>query len=945
MRRLGELQALLEHDRRVENTSTILSCRRLTKTFGALVALNRLSFEVEKGVVFGIGGPNGAGKTTLFDLICGIAPISSGDIIFDGQSIVGKRPFEICHAGVARTFQLNAAFETMTVLENVLIASQHGGRHADLPRFVYDRMQRIHADNIIETCGLKDKAEQSVSRLSMFDHKMMMIASALATRPRLLLLDEPVAGLIPAEIDKVEKVIRKLIEDHSLTVILIEHVMRFLVGLSDQIMIINHGEKLYQGPAEGLSKDRQVVDVYLGEGTSARLGIVSENKRRSKSSTTTSVPDGDAGTALAKDGANEEITSAPRHVARQDRGGDTYERDEGNRPTSITRSARDLVEARRREGTGTQKDASRAPGQGKHIDPVTFEVLRNMFEYACERMTTVMQRTSFSPILADMLDFSNAVYDPQLRLLAQAANCPVHLAAMQYSADSAIQRFPMESLKPGDVVALNDPYRGGTHINDITFTMPIFFEGELLGFAVSRGHWMDLGGGAAGGQSFGTHIAAEGLRLPPIKLYENYKVNEDFLAIIMNNTRTPHFVKGDLQAHLGALKSAEVELQRAASRYGVETVKAAMTQLIAYTERVVRKAIEDIPDGVYEAEDYADTDGFSEDPVKVKVTLTVKGSEITVDFAGSDPICKGAINSPFANTASAAYYSLQFFLAPHAPSNSGMFAPIKIVVPDNCWLDAKWPAPTIACTTIASSKITSAIWQALAKAIPDRATGSTCSECNWFVAATRDPQGATDVFSDLPAGGWGGTPFNDGMNVTMDPLGNCMNMPAETAELLFPIEYEAFELRCDSAGPGKHRGGLGAVFKVRFRCDAELSMETARTREGSPGVNGGGRSAVQRSTQIFTDGRELVIGGLSPNGAWTNPLLAGHRFGLDEQFKFETTGGGGWGSPKERPPEQVLEDVLDEYVSIDAARELYGVAIDGREMKVDEAATARLRSR
>jgi N-methylhydantoinase B len=213
------------------------------------------------------------------------------------------------------------------------------------------------------------------------------------------------------------------------------------------------------------------------------------------------------------------------------------------------------------------------------------------------------------------------------------------------------------------------------------------------------------------------------------------------------------------------------------------------------------------------------------------------------------------------------------------------------------------------------------------------------------VAATRDAQGATDVFSELPAGGWGGTPFNDGMNVTMDPLGNCMNMPAETAELLFPIEYEAFELRCDSAGPGKHRGGLGAVFKVRFRCDAELSMETARTREGSPGVNGGGRSAVQRSSQISTDGRELVIGGLSPNGAWTNPLLAGHRFGFDEQFKFETTGGGGWGPPQERPPERVLEDVLDGYVSIDAARELYGVAIDARAMKVDEAATARLRSR
>ncbi|WP_035484692.1 hydantoinase B/oxoprolinase family protein [Geminicoccus roseus] len=577
------------------------------------------------------------------------------------------------------------------------------------------------------------------------------------------------------------------------------------------------------------------------------------------------------------------------------------------------------------------------------IDPITFEVLRNTFQYACDRMSTIMQRTSFSPILADILDYSNAIYDPQLRLLSQAANCPVHLAAMQFSADAAMARFPIDTLKPGDVIALNDPYQGGTHINDITFTMPIFHDGEILGFAVSRGHWMDLGGGAAGGQSFGTHVAAEGLRLPPIKLYENYEIHRDYLAIIMNNTRTPHFVKGDLQAHLGALKSAETELQRAATRYGTETIKAAMSDLIGYTERIVRKSVEEIPDGDYTAEDFADTDGFSPEPVKVKVTLQVRGSDITVDFTGSDPVCKGAINSPYANTVSAAYYSLQFFLAPNAPSNAGMFAPIKIVLPDNCWLNAKWPSPTIGCTTLTSSKITSAIWQALAQAIPERVTGSTCSECNWFVSSTMDKDGRSDVFSDLPAGGWGGTPFNDGMNVTMDPLGNCMNMAAETAELFFPIEYEAFELRRDSAGAGKFRGGLGSIFKVRYLCDGELGMETARTREGSPGVNGGGRSAVQRSSHIYPDGREVVIGGLSRNGDWTNPLLAGHHFGYDEQFKFESTGGGGWGDPKQRPAAKVLEDVLDDYVSIEAARDVYGVAIDPVAMTVDQAATERLR--
>ncbi|MCA2380082.1 hydantoinase B/oxoprolinase family protein [Agrobacterium genomosp. 3 str. RTP8] len=577
------------------------------------------------------------------------------------------------------------------------------------------------------------------------------------------------------------------------------------------------------------------------------------------------------------------------------------------------------------------------------VDPITFEVLRNSFDYACKQMSSIMQRTSFSPILADMLDFSNAIYDPSLRLLAQAANCPVHLAAMQYSAEAATRKFPIETLKPGDIIALNDPYQGGTHTNDITFTMPMFFEGTLMGFAVSRGHWMDLGGGAAGGQGFGTHIASEGLRLPPIMMYENYKVNEEYLAIIMNNTRTPHYIKGDMQAHIAALQAAEVDIQRLARRYGADLVKSTMNDLIGYTERIVRAAIEEIPDGVYEATDYADTDGFSPDPVLIKVKLTIKGSDIIVDFEGSSKQVKGAINSPFANSASAAFYSLQFFLAPEAPSNYGMFAPIKVLFPEDCFLNAKWPAPTIACTTLVSSKITSAMWQALAKALPSRVTGSTFSEANWFVSATTAPDGRTDVFSDLPSGGWGGTPYGDGMSVTQDPLGNCMNMPAESAELFYPIEYEAFEMRRDSAGAGKFRGGLGAIFKVRFLCDGELSMETSRTREGSPGVNGGGRSVPQRATQIFEDGSSQVIGGIVSEGKWVNPLLAGHRFSYEEQFMFETTGGGGWGNPFERSAEMVLEDVLDDYISIEAAEKLYGVIIDRETMTLDEAGTGRLR--
>lgn len=577
------------------------------------------------------------------------------------------------------------------------------------------------------------------------------------------------------------------------------------------------------------------------------------------------------------------------------------------------------------------------------LDPITFEVLRSVFEYACDRMTSVLRRSSFSPILSDMLDFSNAIYDGDLQLLAQAANCPIHLAAMKFSAEAAIRKFPPATLQEGDVLLLNDPYQGGTHINDVSFIMPIYHRKALIGYAVSRGHWMDLGGGAAGGQAFGTHIAAEGLRLPPVKIYRGYKVNEEILDIIVSNTRTPHFVKGDMQAHFACLRAAEQELQRACDRYGAATVCKAMKQIQRYTERMVRASIERLPNGSYEAEDYADTDGFSDQPVKIKVRIDIRDSDIVVDFAGTDPICKGAINSPPANTISAALYSLQFFLAPSAPQNQGMFNPIEVRIPKGCWLNAEWPAPTIGCTTLTASKITSAIWQALAKAVPERVTGSTFSECNWFVAACVSPDGRSDVFSDLTAGGWGGTPYADGMSVTMDPLGNCMNMPAEAAELLFPIAYEAFDLRQDSAGPGRHRGGLGANFKVRFLGTAELSMETSRTFEGSPGSNGGGRSAVQTSSHLKADGSNITIGGIDKLGGWHNPLLAAHPFESGDSFVFASTGGGGWGNPLRRPVEDVLDDVLDEYISLDAALRDYGVVIDAATMTIDRTKTAALR--
>ncbi|MBJ90864.1 MAG: methylhydantoinase [Woeseia sp.] len=581
----------------------------------------------------------------------------------------------------------------------------------------------------------------------------------------------------------------------------------------------------------------------------------------------------------------------------------------------------------------------------RQLDPVTFEVLRSQLDFCCDRMSKVLYKTAFSPILSDILDFSNAVYDADIRLLAQSPGCPIHMAAMHFAAQESIKEYGRDKLRHGDVIVLNDPFAGGTHIPDITFTMPIFVKDELLGFAVSRGHWQDLGGGAAGGQSFGTHIAGEGLRIPPMRIFNEGVLNNELFRLIRNNTRCPQYIEGDIQAHLGALKVAEQELGRAVERYGIDTVRTAMRELIAYTNRITRQRIDALPDGEYEVEDIVDTDGFSTVPIKLMIKVIINGEELTVDFTGSDSQCVGAINSPLANTYSAVYLALRFFLCPEAPANAGLFEAIKIILPDDCWLNAKWPAPTIGCTTVTAAKINSAIWMAMGQADRTNAIGGTMSDCNWLVCAVTDPQtNEQSIFSDLPAGGWGGMRDHDGVNVNYDPTGNCMNLSAEVAELCYPVTYEAFEIRCDSGGAGLSRGGLGAKLQIRFKGHAELSIETSRTIEGSPGLEGGERSSVQTLYKTTTDGEREVIGGWKSHNEWLNPLLSAYRFNGGEAFSIETTGGGGLGDPFLRLPEKVLEDVLDDYVSIKAARERYGVIIDPLKLDIDRVATDRFRA-
>jgi N-methylhydantoinase B len=578
--------------------------------------------------------------------------------------------------------------------------------------------------------------------------------------------------------------------------------------------------------------------------------------------------------------------------------------------------------------------ASPAPTTSRRLDPVTFEVLRRSFEYACERMSQVLQKASFSPIIYDMVDYSTAIFDPNVDLIGQTANCPVHIAAMQFSVQASLAKYALEDLGPGDIVILNDPYSGGTHTPDVTLTMPIFFEGELLAIAVSRAHWTDLGG------NLDTHIGGEGLRLPPLILARGGELNHDLVAIIKNNTRTPQYVEGDIQAQIGSLRAGEDEMLRLAGKYGADVVKQGMIEVLDYTQAMTAAAVRRIPDGVYEASDYVESDGFSDQRLTARVKLTVADDRIEIDLTGSDPQTLGPINSPYANTASAIYYSLKFFLNPDAPPNAGLYRQLDLVIPEGSWLNPSWPAPTLGCTTATSTKVCAAIWMALAQAIPDRIIAPTCSDANWFVASATDPEtGEVHVLTDLPAGGWGGTPFNDGMHVTMDPLGNCQNLPAETAEISFPVLYRSYEIVEDSAGAGEHRGGCGVRLEVQFLGRGQMiTMECSRTLEGSPGVNGGGYSARQRQMRRKVDGTLETIGGLDDDGTWLPQMLGNIPFQPGESFVFESTGGGGWGPPTRRPAERVAEDVRNGFVSRGQAEAVYGVVLTD-ELVVDEPQT------
>ncbi len=553
------------------------------------------------------------------------------------------------------------------------------------------------------------------------------------------------------------------------------------------------------------------------------------------------------------------------------------------------------------------------------VDPVTLEVIRNAATAISEEMNANLIRTGYSPNIKERRDCSCAVFDADGEMISQAENMPVHLGAMPFSVAAALERYPPETLAPGDAVLLNDPFRGGAHLPDLTLVTPVYADGELLAFAANRAHHADVGGSRAGSVAAdSTEIYQEGIRIPPIKLYDGGDLVEDAMELLLANVRTPDERRGDLRAQQAANETARERLHDLADDYGTETLLEAIAEIQDYSERRMRTEIESLPDGSYRFEDVLDDDGRGTEDIRIEVTVTVDGDSISVDYTGSDTQTEGPINAVFAVTASATYYAVRCVTDPEIPPNAGCYRPIEIEAPEGTVVNASPPAAVVGGNLETSQRVTDVVLGALAAAVPERAIGAGQGTMNNVTFGGTDPR--TDspyAFYETGGGGFGGRKDGDGMDGVHVHMSNTMNTPAEVLETAYPLAVERYEYRPDTGGAGQHRGGLGLRRDIRVRDHVAAFSLLADRRTHAPYGVAGGQPGGRGDDKLLVDGEEIDL-----------PAKCTRELSPGDVVSIRTPGAGGYGVPSDRDSEAVRRDVELGKCSADAARELYDVDVD-----------------
>lgn len=573
---------------------------------------------------------------------------------------------------------------------------------------------------------------------------------------------------------------------------------------------------------------------------------------------------------------------------------------------------------------------------GDDVNPIRLELIKNALEMISDNMMVSVLRTSRSTLVKANMDFSASICDEHGTMVAQGLALPGHLGATMPALAGCLKYFG-DDIAPGDILASNDPYAGGSHLNDIFMFKPVYKDNERICFVGLILHHTDLGGRVAGGQAADSdEIQQEGLRIPPSKIYQQGQPNDTLIRIIEHNTRVPETVLGDVRAQLAALEIAGVEIVKLTDTYPVTELKRYMTALVDYTERLVRSAIRELPDGEAQFTEWNDDDGVGSGPVELRVKVNIAGDEIVADFTGTSPQRGGALHPNFWFTASLTYAALRAVLPADIPNNAGFYRPITVIAPPGCWVNPQFPA-AVGARGQGGYRVRTLVTGALAKLFPDRMPA--CPGGNEFGLSVTGitPQRKRFLHVEFHnVTGRGGGPDQDGQDAGPYWLGNLSNTPIEVIEAENPLLVEAYEFLPDTGGPGKYRGALGMARQYQL-LNPEAVVQQRADRHVFPcwGIFGGKPGSLSRSFFVRDGVPEAAPG----------KFVRAMRKG--EVFRSEMAGSGGYGDPLQRDPELIAEDVYQEKMSVDHARAEYGVivTVDGvtNTIAIDATATAAMR--
>jgi N-methylhydantoinase B len=562
----------------------------------------------------------------------------------------------------------------------------------------------------------------------------------------------------------------------------------------------------------------------------------------------------------------------------------------------------------------------------------TTQVIRSYLLSAAEEMRRTLVRTAFNPVIYEVFDFGISLYDRNLELIADAPGLALFLGANDYAIRKGVEYIGRGNFERGDIVLMNYPYWNSAHTMDVTLFAPVFAQNadEPFAFTCIRAHWMDLGAKDPGYVLDSTDVHQEGLILPGMKVYKRGRPDREILELIRFNSRMPELVIGDLEAQVAATRTGERRLIEIHEKFGGAQLEEAIQRILAHGEAQVREGLTKLPRGTWTAEDLVDDDGITDTPVPIKVEVTIDDDGMHCDFAGSSPAVRGPINMPFGLTETVCKLVLKSLTTPNEPSNAGHFRPLTVEAEPGTLFHAVYPAATFTLWT--AHLAIELIYKALAKGMEERLAASSGGDVPGFMMVGNDPSGNLYAVSNNDPVGWGATAKHDGVNATNHISGSLVrNTPIEVMEIRTGMLMDSLELRCDSGGAGRFRGGLGATRKIAFRSSGEFLTVTKKTKT-RPWALAGGSDTDPISMVLFPGtAKEKRV------GTYRAQVAAGDR------AIYETAGGAGYGPAIERDPALVLEDVLEGYVSTDAARHIYRVAIvDGR---VDAEATRQLRSK